>query len=189
MTAEAGIKASTGINSSIDTPLTALPSPGFWRRVFCGLYEQLILLGVIALLFIVPNLILGIVFGVSLPSWLTFFYLYAVLAVYFVWYWTHSGQTLAMQTWRVKLVTNSGMRLTRRQAVWRYVYGSLWLIPCIILQSVAELQKWGIIGLLFTVALFLWPLTIYLDPRHRQSLPDRLGKTKLILLPKISTKK
>ncbi|MDZ4056102.1 MAG: hypothetical protein U1D69_03910, partial [Polynucleobacter sp.] len=80
MTAEAGIKASTGINSSIDTPLTALPSPGFWRRVFCGLYEQLILLGVIALLFIVPNLILGIVFSVSLPSWLTFFYLYAVLA-------------------------------------------------------------------------------------------------------------
>jgi hypothetical protein len=63
-----------GTSSSVDTPLTALPSPGFWKRVFCILYEQLILLGVIALLFLLPNLVLGIVFGVSLPSWLTFFY-------------------------------------------------------------------------------------------------------------------
>jgi hypothetical protein len=58
-------------SSSVDTPLTALPPPGFWKRVFCILYEQLILLGVIALLFLLPNLVLGIVFGVSLPSWLT----------------------------------------------------------------------------------------------------------------------
>jgi uncharacterized RDD family membrane protein YckC len=112
-----------------------------------------------------------------------------VLAFYFVWYWTHTGQTLAMQTWRVKLVNVSGARLSRRQALWRYVYGSLWLVPCILIQASAELQKWGIIGLLFAVSLFLWPLSIYLDPRHRQTIPDRLGKTKLITLPKIEKKK
>jgi hypothetical protein len=94
-----------------------------------------------------------------------------------------------MQTWRVKLVNVSGARLTRRQALWRYVYGSLWLVPCILIQASAELQKWGIIGLLFAVSLFLWPLTIYLDRRHRQTIPDRLGKTKLITLPKIEKKK
>jgi len=178
-----------GTSSSVDTPLTALPSPGFWKRVFCILYEQLILLGVIALLFLLPNLVLGIAFGISLPSWLTFFYLYGVLAFYFVWYWTRTGQTLAMQTWRVKLVSVSGARLTRRQALWRYVYGSLWLVPCILIQASAELQKWGIIGLLFAVSLFLWPLTIYLDRRHRQTIPDRLGKTKLIQLPKLEKRK
>jgi uncharacterized RDD family membrane protein YckC len=176
-------------SSTVDAPLTALPPPGFWKRFFCTLYEQLILLGVIALLFLLPNLVLGILFGVSLPSWLTFFYLYAVLALYFVWYWTYTGQTLAMQTWRVKLVNVSGARLTRRQALWRYVYGSLWLVPCILIQASAELQKWGIIGLLFAVSLFLWPLSIYLDPRNRQSIPDRLGKTKLISLPKMEKRK
>ena len=176
-------------SSPVDTPLTALPSPGFWKRVCCILYEQLILLGVIALLFLLPNLILGIVFAISLPSWLTFFYLYAVLALYFVWYWTHTGQTLAMQTWRVKLVSASGARLTRRQAFWRYVYGSLWLVPCILIQAAADLQKWGIIGLLFAVSLFLWPLTISLDPRHRQTIPDRLGQTKLLQLPKMEKRK
>jgi uncharacterized RDD family membrane protein YckC len=55
-------------SSTVDAPLTALPPPGFWKRVFCILYEQLILLGVLALLFLLPNLALGILFGVSLPT-------------------------------------------------------------------------------------------------------------------------
>jgi hypothetical protein len=40
--------------------LNALPSPKFWRRVSCSLYEQLVLLGVVALTFLLPNLGLGI---------------------------------------------------------------------------------------------------------------------------------
>ena len=107
--------------------LSALPSPQFWRRVSCTLYEQLVLLGVVALTFLVPNLVLGILFGVSLPSWLTFLYLYTVLGLYFVWYWNKSGQTLAMQTWRIRIINLSGHTLSRRQAFWRYVYGSLWI--------------------------------------------------------------
>ena len=167
--------------------LSALPSPQFWRRVSCALYEQLVLLGVVALTFLVPNLILGILAGISLPSWLTFIYLYMVLGVYFVWYWTKSGQTLAMQTWRVRMIDQTGYSLTRRQAFWRYVYGSLWLLPCILIQWLLHLQKWQIIEMLFTVALFLWPLTTYLDrvnPLKRQSLPDRLAGSRLVELPK-----
>ena len=167
--------------------LNVLPAPQFWRRVSCTLYEQLVLLGVIALTFLVPNLALGILLGISLPSWLTFLYLYAVLGAYFVWYWTKSGQTLAMQTWRVRIINQNGNALDRRQAFWRYVYGSLWIFPCILLQAVLQLQKWQIIEMLFTVALFIWPLSIYLDrtnPLTRQSLPDRFAGTKLIELPK-----
>ncbi len=167
--------------------LHALPSPQFWRRVSCCLYEQLVLLGVIALTFLVPNLGLGILFGVSLPSWLTFLYLYAVLALYFVWYWTKSGQTLAMQTWRIRLIGSDGHTLSRRQALWRYVFGSLWILPCILLQWILHLEKWQIIEMLFAVALFFWPLSIYLDRRsrlQRQSLPDRFAGTRLVELPK-----
>ncbi len=167
--------------------LNVLPAPQFWRRVSCTLYEQLVLLGVIALTFLVPNLALGILLGISLPSWLTFLYLYVILGAYFVWYWTKSGQTLAMQTWRVRIINQNGNALDRRQAFWRYVYGSLWIFPCIFLQAVLQLQKWQIIEMLFTVALFIWPLSIYLDrtnPLTRQSLPDRFAGTKLIELPK-----
>ncbi len=145
------------------------------------------LLGVIAFTFLAPNLGLGVLFGIALPSWLTFIYLYAVLGIYFVWYWTKSGQTLAMQTWRVRMIGLSGRSLTKRQAFWRYVYGSLWLIPCVLLQWAFHLEKWQIIEMLFTVALFIWPLSIYLDRQsslYRQSLPDRLAGTRLVELPK-----
>ena len=167
--------------------LNSLVAPQFWRRVACTLYEQLVLLGVVAFTFLLPNLGLGIVFGISLPSWLTFLYLYVILGMYFVWYWTKTGQTLAMQTWRVRMIGPGGFPLTRRQAVWRYFLGSLWIVPCVLLQGVFELEKWQIIEMLFTVALFLWPLSIYLDrvsPLLRQSLPDRLSGTRLVELPK-----
>ena len=167
--------------------LDVLPSPQFWRRVSCCLYEQLVLLGVVAFTFLLPNLGLGILFGVSLPSWLTFLYLYGVLGIYFVWYWTKSGQTLAMQTWRIRIVGRNGDKLAKQQALWRYVCGSLWLIPCALLQWILHLEKWQIIEMLFAVALFIWPLSIYLDRQnllYRQGLPDRLAKTRLVELPK-----
>ena len=84
-------------------------------------------------------------------------------------------------------VNQAGYNLTRRQAFWRYVYGSLWLLPCILVQGLLHLQKWQIIEMLFTVALFFWPLTTYLDrvnPLKRQSFPDRLANTRLVELPK-----
>ena len=168
------------------TELNALPAPRFWRRVFCTLYEQLVLLGVVALTFLLPNLALGILFGISLPSWLTFLYLYCVLGIYFVWYWTKTGQTLAMQTWRIRLIAANGMAPTRAQALQRYVYGSLWLLPCIGIQFCLELHRWQIIEMLFFVALFLWPLSIYLDrvnPDMRQGIPDRLARTRQVILP------
>jgi len=92
-----------------------------------------------------------------------------------------------MQTWRVRMIGPGGYNLTRRQAIWRYIFGSLWIVPCVLLQWLFELQKWQIIEMLFTVALFLWPLSIYLDrvsPLLRQSLPDRFGRTRLVELPK-----
>jgi uncharacterized RDD family membrane protein YckC len=167
--------------------LNALPSPQFWRRVSCCLYEQLVLLGVLAFTFLAPNLGLGVLFGIALPSWLTFLYLYSVLGIYFVWYWTKTGQTLAMQTWRIRMIGPNGFHLTRRQALSRYLYGSLWIFPCVLLQWIFHLEKWQIIEMLFTVALFIWPLSIYLDrrdPKFRQSLPDRFAGSRLVELPK-----
>jgi len=151
------------------------------------MYEQLVLLGVIALTFLLPNLALGVLFGISLPSWLSFLYLYTVLGIYFVWYWTKSGQTLAMQTWRIRMIDQRGYTLKRRQALWRYFYGSLWIIPCVLLQWAFHLEKWQIIEMLFAVALFFWPLTIYLDRKdrmQRQGLADRFAGTRLVQLPK-----
>jgi hypothetical protein len=55
------------------------------------------------------------------------------------------------------------------------------------LQWVFHLEKWQIIEMLFAVALFFWPLTIYLDrrdPMQRQGLADLFAGTRLVELPK-----
>ena len=47
-------------------------------------------------------------------------YLFAVMAVYFCWFWCKSGQTLAMKTWRIKVQNRDGGLLTPTQALLRF---------------------------------------------------------------------
>ena len=35
-------------------------------------------------------------------------WLFVVLGIYFVWFWTHGGQTLAMKTWRIRVIDVDG---------------------------------------------------------------------------------
>jgi hypothetical protein len=43
-------------------------------------------------------------------------WLFAILALYFIWFWRHGGQTLAMKTWRIKLVSKDGNTQNRMAA-------------------------------------------------------------------------
>lgn len=85
------------------------------------LYESLLLLGVLAVTFIVPHLVLGMVWGVTLPGGALWLHLFLVFGAYFVWYWSHGGQTLAMQTWKIELRTVAGEAPSLRQAGLRYL--------------------------------------------------------------------
>lgn len=54
-------------------------------------------------------------------------YIYVVGFIYFGWFWTHGGQTLAMKTWKAKLTSNSE-QINWRQALLRYLVAFLsWL--------------------------------------------------------------
>lgn len=152
-----------------------------------------ILLGVWALGYLLPSLLIGFTLGTTVPSWLAFAHVYVLFGVYFVWYWRTSGQTLAMQTWHVKLVQTDGLLLTRAQALKRYAYASLWLIPTIVIYALlrvtlnGSLGLWPTIELMFAMALFFWPLSCFLDfnnPLGRQSLVDRISGSRLIQIPK-----
>lgn len=72
------------------------------------LYESLLLLGVLAATFLLPYIGLGMGFGIRPPRALLWLHVYLVLGAYFIWYWRHGGQTLAMQTWKLKLVNADG---------------------------------------------------------------------------------
>lgn len=120
------------------------------------LYESLLLLGVLALTFMLPHLLLGMGFGIALPGWLLLTHVVTVLGAYFLWYWSHGGQTLAMQTWKLQLASVNGETPTIKQLLLRYAL------------------TWPSL-LWFGVGLF-WAL---LDRDH-QFLHDRLAGTRLI---------
>lgn len=105
------------------------------------------------------------------------YWLFFVVGIYFVWFWTHSGQTLAMKTWRIRLVTKDGGQVKAGRAIARYLLAWLWFAPGLALASILDAKTWLLIWIP-AANIFLWSMTIYLDP-NRQFLHDRLAGTRL----------
>src|SRR3989338_5665172 len=99
---------------------SSLKSPSLARRLAAGAYDGLLLL---ALLFAAAFAFI-VLFGsaVEPPRRYAFqAYLLAVVAAYFTWFWIHGGQTLAMKTWRLRLVTASGGAVAVKPALLRFL--------------------------------------------------------------------
>jgi uncharacterized RDD family membrane protein YckC len=134
----------------------SLAAPGIRRRLASALYDLLLLVGVLSATFVLPHVVIGLLFHVTLHSALLLAHFLAVLSAYYLWYWRHGGQTLAMQTWKIRLVSVSGGTPTWPQLLLRY------------------LLAWPSIG--FYGAGILWA---FFD-RDRQFLHDRLAGTRII---------
>ena len=153
-------KKRTSTSPAPANPRTVVELAGFRRRLASLTYESLLLLGILALTFLVPNLIIGMLFGASLPGVVMWIHVVLVLGAYFVWYWTRRGQTLAMQTWRLQVVNAADGKLPSARVAWlRY------------------LVAWPSV-MVFGLGL-LWALV----DRDRQFLHDRLAGTCVVLLP------
>jgi uncharacterized RDD family membrane protein YckC len=152
--------------------------PGLRRRIAGIAYESLLLLGVLSVTLMVPHLALGMAFGVAAPNWLVFLNFFAVIGIYFVWYWHKYGQTLAMQTWKMQLVRADGSKPSLPQLVFRYVLA--WAIPLsmiyLIKYMLADLPVARWYPYLGASVGLLWAMF----DRDRQFLQDRLAGTKII---------
>ncbi len=129
--------------------------PSIKRRLVCMAYESLLLFGVA---FFAALLFLGAT-GASPDDWTRHafqVYLFVVIGLYFAASWRRGGQTLAMKTWKLRLVGADGARITWRKAMVRYA----WAWPCLLL---------GGVGILYA------PFD-----RQRQFLHDRLAGTRIV---------
>jgi uncharacterized RDD family membrane protein YckC len=131
---------------------------GLGRRLLSLLYEML-LLAALTLAAMLPLALLTGGWDVTLKRGFTQLYLIALTALYFIWQWTHGGQTLAMKTWRIRLVTREGAALSTGRALRRYAYA----LPGVALGGIG----------------FVWALF----DRERQFLHDRLAGTRIIFVP------
>ena len=92
------------------------------RRLASMLYESLLLLGILAVGFMLPLIVIGMLWHVTPPGELEFLHLFMLFGIYFVCLWRRNGQTLAMQTWQLQLVDGrSGQTPSLGRCVLRYV--------------------------------------------------------------------
>jgi len=84
--------------------------------------------------------------------------------LFYIWFWSHGGQSLGMKTWMLKLVSANGGSINRKQAM---------------IRAFAAVLSWSCLGLGF-----LWSL---IDSKKR-TWHDILSDSYLIQLKKDNTK-
>lgn len=105
-------------------------------------------------------------------------WLFLIIGFYFVWFWTHGGQTLAMKTWRLRLVAGNDAKVGIKRATARYLLAWFWILPGLALAWLFHVKGWLLV-LIPACNVLLWALSIYLDP-ERQFLHDRIAGTRVI---------
>lgn len=105
-------------------------------------------------------------------------WLFLVIGIYFVWFWTHGGQTLAMKTWRIRLVSHNGAPVLLKRAIARYLLAWMWVLPGLALAWLVQAKSWALV-LIPSANLALWALAVFLDP-ERQFLHDRIAGTRIV---------
>ncbi|MDE1949553.1 MAG: RDD family protein [Burkholderiales bacterium] len=157
----------------------ALDTPGLGRRLACFVYEGLLLFGVV----MVAGLIYGVAIGQrdsqvgqrGLQA-----LLFAVIGVYFIWFWTRSGQTLAMKTWRIRLVTLQGAPVPPLRALARYLLCWIWFLPALGTVAAFGLHGvWRTFGAV-VVGVLVYAVLARLHPQ-RQYWHDALCGTRLVV--------
>ncbi|MPQ58154.1 RDD family protein [Duganella sp. FT27W] len=154
--------------------------PTVKRRLVSMVYEFLLAFAVLFLPFLIFEMITGASHA-PLIEHLRQVLCFVVLGIYFVHQWTREGQTLAMRTWRLKLVHPGHDRVAPRVAMLRYLLCWLWVLPAVIVCGVFGLHHWQALGAVLAGVL-LWSLTALFD-KERQFLHDRLAGTRLVQLP------
>ncbi|MGN6388409.1 MAG: RDD family protein [Burkholderiaceae bacterium] len=152
-------------------------APSLKRRLSSMAYELMLLFGVVFISGWLFSTLLqqrhALYLRHALEAWL-----FAVLACYFVWFWRHGGQTLAMKTWRIRLVAVDGGALSLSRAIGRFLLGWLWILPGLLAAWLLHAKGWMLV-LIPTANVLAWASTALLDPQ-RQFLHDRLAGTRLI---------
>lgn len=155
--------------------------PSLARRMACFVYEATLLFG----LTLIPA-VLGALFvaqtGQRHPlqsdTTLRIFAL-VVYGLYFVWLWSKRGQTLAMQTWRIRVVTRTGARLSQPRALARYIACCFaWFAPPSLLAGVFGFSPWTGISAICTW-IVAYALSALAAP-ERQFWHDLLCRTRLV---------
>lgn len=153
-----------------------LQTPSLKRRMACWSYEGVLLVGVLAALAVTVALAAQL-FQPLRSRLATQVMLFGGLGCYFVYFWRR-GRTLAMQTWKIRIVDHQGQALSIGRATLRYVLAWLWFLPPLGLAKTLQLHhaQLAVVSLIWVSA---WAMLSLLGRDH-QFVHDRLAGTRLI---------
>ena len=114
-------------------------------------------------------------------------FLFLVLGLYFTWFWSHGGQTVAMKTWHVRLLSKDGQPVSTARAWIRYVLSWLWFLPALAGIYMGGLRSGGAISLALLVGVLVYALISRFN-RRRQFLHDLISRTELVYWPTVKRK-
>ena len=153
-------------------------APNLWRRMAAFLYEGVVLFGVVMTVGFVYSIATQQTHGLQGRSGMQVT-VFLALALYFIWFWTHGGQTLAMRSWQLRLVNMDGGPITLKQALFRFVLSWLWFVPSLLLGWLAGWHETKLIYGIMVVWVGIYALLSRLHPQC-QFWHDGVCGTRLI---------
>jgi uncharacterized RDD family membrane protein YckC len=156
----------------------ALSTPGLPRRMAAFVYEGVLLFGVLFVAGYLYSALTQQRHALQGQAGLQAF-VFVVLAIYFVVFWTRGGQTVAMKAWHVRVVTADGRPLSQARALARYLASWIWFVPALAAAWLGRLHRpFEVFGLMI-VGVVAYALLSFAHPQ-RQFWHDALCGTRLV---------
>ena len=159
-------------------PALTLVTPGLARRLAAFVYEGVLLFGVTMMTGFLYSSLTQQRHALQGKAGMQAF-MFVVLGIYFVWFWSRSGQTLAMKAWNIRLVMADGRPVSQARALVRYVLAWLWFMPALATAYGADLHGPGAITTLLLAGVLTYAALTRLRP-DRQFWHDAVCGTRLI---------
>ena len=155
-----------------------LLTPGLARRLAAFVYEGVLLFGVTMITGYLYSSLTQQRHALQGKAGLQAF-MFVVLGIYFAWFWSRGGQTVAMKAWNIRLVMADGRPVSQARALVRYVLAWLWFMPALATAYWADLHGPGAITSLLLAGVFTYAALTRLRP-DRQFWHDAVCGTRLI---------
>jgi uncharacterized RDD family membrane protein YckC len=157
------------------SPSPQSPSAPLWRCACSIAYECVLLFGVYWIAGYLYLTLTRQTFPLASPHTHFFAaYIAVVFAIYFGYFWSHGGQTVAMKAWDVRLETIDGQRVSWVRAMARYAisWGAAVLAAAVLtwgLQQLSDPAARSVVALLFPLVLGCIVTAAFLQARLGRS--------------------
>lgn len=177
-TPSAASATSVDSTASLEARNQRLVAAPIVRRMAALMYEGVLLFGIVFATGLVFAVTTHQTSGMKLRG-AFLAVLFFVVGLYFIGFWVRTGQTLAMKTWHLRLLTARGLPISPRRALVRYLVSYVWFLPALALsKALMPINGYAIAGIL-AAWIVLYALSALLHPR-RQFWHDAVCDTAIV---------